>query len=152
MSHKWNYSGDINREYGGFYWREDGADDYVRAVRITPCSDAGGPDNLYSIEQGSIYIPADHAKRLSAISMFGYTMDANGVVTDTTGTVATPEQARMYIVEAMLAYHGIESDSDTILQIGRAQENNPGGWSPEADIVKPHNLNLQRFVEREYLD
>ena len=45
--YRWNYNGDINLREGGFFWREDGQDDYVLAVRVTPCSHAGGPCNLF---------------------------------------------------------------------------------------------------------
>ena len=66
---KWNYNGDMGLEYGGFYWREDGADDYVLAVRVTPCSDAGGPDNLFHIESGSIYIGTDPDRARCAVCL-----------------------------------------------------------------------------------
>ena len=41
---RWNYSGDMSLEHGGFFWREDGSEDYVLAVEVTPCSDAGWSD------------------------------------------------------------------------------------------------------------
>jgi hypothetical protein len=143
MPHEWQYSGDMHREEGGLYWREDGSDDYVRAVRITPCSDAGGPDNLFVIEQGSIYLPEDETRRNSALATIGWFDESD----------PDPAHYRRCLVDAFLAYHGMENDvwnGSIVLRIGRAQESR--GWSPEADIVKPHNLNLQRFVEGEYLD
>src|ERR1700685_3511801 len=69
MAKRWHYMGDINLEYGGYFWREDGADDYVLCVRVTPCSDAGGPNNLFWIEQGSIYM--DATKRQQCLSVIG---------------------------------------------------------------------------------
>jgi len=42
------WSGDINPENGGHFYRLDGVEyGYASGVIITPCSDAGGPDNLF---------------------------------------------------------------------------------------------------------
>jgi hypothetical protein len=52
------YSGDLNIEHGGFFYTLDNFDrGYVDAVRVTPCSDAGGPDNVFWIECLSVLIP-----------------------------------------------------------------------------------------------
>jgi hypothetical protein len=139
--HKWNFNGDINLEYGGFFWREDGADDYVRAVRITPCSDAGGPDNLFHVEQGSIYMPLDAAKRKSALSVCGYENEAN--------------PSRSMLVDSFMAYHGIDRDSmngEQVVRIGKAQELARDGWNPEPDFVLRGNSSLERFVKGQFLD
>lgn len=138
MTHKWNYSGDISLEYGGFFWREDDAEDYVRAVQVTPCSDAGGPDNLYCIEIGSVYLPLDADERKRALDTIG----------------ASAETAtRAELVEAFRAYHGIERDTygEHVVRIGKAQETRRGGWAPKPDKVLPANAGLQRYVEREFL-
>lgn len=52
MSRRFFYSGDRNIEHGGYFydlstWKWG----YVGALRVTPCSDAGGPDNLFWIEE-----------------------------------------------------------------------------------------------------
>lgn len=133
----WQYIGDIDLRHGGYYWREDGEDDYVLAVRVTPCSDAGGPDNLFQIESGSIYIGTDATRIASALDIIG----------------ATPDTAtRAQIVDAMLAYRGIETDSETIVQIGkRDTDASANGWNPDADVILRGNAKLRRYVEREYL-
>lgn len=139
--HKWNYNGDINLCYGGFWWKEDDAEDYVMAVRVTPCSDAGGPDNLYHVEQGSIYMPADAAKRHSALSCCGYENEE------------TP--ARFMLVDAFLAYHGIDRDArngETVIQIGKHKEDTSRkGWSPEPDVVLRGNASLKRYIRKNFL-
>ena len=138
--HKWNFNGDVNLEYGGFFWREDGADDYVLAVRVTPCVDAGGPDNLFHIEQGSIYMPTDPAKRKSALACCGYEMET---------------ATRSMMVDAFMAYGGIERDSmngEQVVQIGQKQELEREGWNPEPDYVLRGNASLEKFVRANFLD
>jgi hypothetical protein len=139
MAKRWNYSGDINLEYGGLFWREDGADDYVLAVEVTPCSDAGGPNNLYWVAVGSIYLPKDEERRKSALACIGITTD---------------KPSRWELVEAFRAYHGIERDSmngDNVVQIGKDEEGHRG-FDP---ITVTHrlrgNASLKRFVRREFL-
>lgn len=140
-AHKWNYNGDINLRYGGFWWKEDDADDYVLAVRVTPCSDAGGPDNLYHIEQGSIYMPIDAAKRHSALQACGYEKEE------------TP--SRSMLVDAFIAYHGIERDAfngETVIQIGKHKEDTKReGWSPEPDVILRGNASLERYIRENFL-
>lgn len=135
---KWNYLGDINLEHGGFFWREDGAEDYVLAVVVTPCSDAGGADNLFHIEEGSIYIPSDPKRLQSALDVIGVPLaDAN----------------RRDIVEALRAYGGIERDNENVVRIGPEEEqwSRGGGWNPEPDTILRGNAKLANYVRREYL-
>ena len=58
----WHYSGDVCLEQGGFYYKtKDVANHYADAVRIVPCSDAGGPDNEFWIEALTIILPENEA-------------------------------------------------------------------------------------------
>lgn len=133
---KWNYNGDINLEYGGFFWREDGADDYVLVVRVQPCSDAGGPNNQFWIEQGSVYMPADADKRRRALSVCGWENEV--------------DPTRWQLVDAFMAYSGVQHDSmngQTVVQIG-AKAGEPGhGWGGvEVDTVLRGNAKLENYV------
>lgn len=138
---EWNYNGDVNIRYGGYYWKEDGADDYVLAVRITPCSDAGGPDNQFWIEQGSIWL-GDTERQNGALDCIG---------------VAPSEATRRDYVDAALACHGIEWDpwnGEQTLQIGAKAGDASHGWrgfTDGPDIILRGNAKLRRFIEREYL-
>lgn len=148
----WNYSGDINIEHGGMFWREDGAEDYVLAVRVTPCSDAGGPNNLYDIETGSIYLPPEPAKVASAVSCVGYTINANGDLE--TGREVLKKGSREYrwlIVEAFCAYAGIDRDIETVVRIGPKEDVAFYGWNPEPDTILRSNAKLANYVRREFL-
>jgi hypothetical protein len=136
---KWNYNGDMNLEEGGFYWREADADDYVLAVRVTPCSDAGGPDNLFHIESGSIYIGDNPDRIASALDVIGQTPD---------------DSTREDIVYALMAYAGIDGGSETVLRFGKDESDycRGGGWNPAPDNVLRRNTDLRRYVERNFLD
>ena len=49
------YSGDVNIENGGYFYSLEGVKwGYVNAVRVVPCSDAGGPDNCYWIDEMTV--------------------------------------------------------------------------------------------------
>lgn len=128
----WQYSGDMNIEEGGLFFREDDADDYVLAIRVTPCSDAGGPSNLFHIETGSIYFSPDRLE--SALDVIG--------VKPADATVA--DKAIAYC-----AYHGIDRDSyngERVVRIGDAEEENPNGWNPEPDDILPEGSKLADYV------
>ena len=133
MAKRWKYSGDISLEHGGMFWREDGADDYVCAVEVTPCSDAGGPDNLFWVTVGSIYIPGDAAERKSALDCIGVDSD---------------KPSRWELVEAFRAYHGIEADcyGSHVVQIGKPQAASRDFGRVEATDQLRGNASLKRFV------
>lgn len=138
---KWRYNGDINLECGGFFWREDGADDYVLCVRVQPCSDAGGPNNQFWIEQGSVYMPDDAERRRHALTVCGYENEAN--------------PSRAMLVDAYMAYSGVEVDcmnGRIILQIGvKADELRHSWGGGEADIVIRGNAKLANYVRDNFL-
>jgi hypothetical protein len=140
MAKRWHYSGDINLEYGGYFWKEDGADDYVLAVRVTPCADAGGPSNMFWIEPGSIYLPADAEKRKRAL--------------DCCGWISTDKPTRAMLVDAFLAYNGIDKDcyGQTTVSIGKP-ESGRSEWNDKIvpDVQLRGNASLKNYVRKEFL-
>lgn len=51
------YSGDRNIENGGYFYNLSTWQwDYVEAVRVTPCPDMDGPDNLFYVEKLTLNI------------------------------------------------------------------------------------------------
>lgn len=138
--HRWKYSGDVDLRQGGFFWREDDAEDYVLAVRVTPCSDADGPDNVFHIEDGSIYMPTDPARRKCALYCIG-------------GDLATA--TRDEIVYAFMAYGGLDGRSQRVVRIGPPDpfwnDRRGGGWNPAPDEILRGNCSLERYVRSEYL-
>ena len=135
----WKYFGDVNLEYGGLFWQWDGGPDYVNAIDVTPCGDAGGPDNLFHIAKGSIYLPLDVDRRNSALNCIGYS--------------ARPAPLCV-LVDAFHAYHGIDGDvynAETIVRVGKPEECSASGWAPKPDVVLRRNASLKKYVEREFL-
>ena len=141
MSRKWNYCGDISLAYGGYYWREDGADDYVLCVRVQPCSDAGGPDNMFWIEQGSIYMPVDSDKQNRALQVIGMENETN--------------PSRAALVDAFLAYGNFDRDcrdGSRVVRFGPAQPANRAFESMTPDVILRANASLKNYVKNNYLD
>lgn len=165
---RWEYTGDMNLEYGGLYWRPGTRDtfpemDYVEAVEVLPVSDMGGPDNVYIITTGSIYLGEDN--RDSALSCCGYSWaeDENGLgyVLDTMGG-AYPVNRRMgltMLVDAYKAYHGMDADAmngETVIRIGSEVDpddisNGGDAWEGRVSRVYRANRKLERIVREEFL-
>lgn len=140
MSKRWHYMGDVNLCEGGAFIQEGDRPDYCNAVQVTPCSDAGGPDNWYWIESGTVYLGnAQHVQ--SALKCCDTASDA-------------PQWEQGY---AVLLYAGIDCDSwqgRRIVQIG-AKRGDCDSWQwdtdTQCDIVLRGNTSLRRYVRREYL-
>lgn len=76
MATRWRYFGDVHLSEGGVFLRiePDGlANNYADAVRVTPCSDAGGPDNMWWVEALTVLLPEqkdpDFARVLDSCGM-----------------------------------------------------------------------------------
>lgn len=137
MAKRWNYCGDINLECGGFFWQESGYADYVYAVSVTPCSEAGGPDNKFLIEVGSIFISEDDKRINSALDCIGMMRE---------------DATRADIVYAVNAYAGLDGPNQYVVQIGKDDENEyNNGWNPDTDYVLRGNTKLKNYVKREFL-
>ncbi len=136
----WTYIGDVNIREGGYYWREDDSEDYVLAVQVTPCSDAGGPANMFWIESGSIYL-GDTERQNRALDCIG---------------VEPANATRADYVDAVKAYYGIEPDcymGRYVVQLGkRCGAFDKWQWDSDisADVVLHGNANLRRYIEREH--
>jgi hypothetical protein len=135
---KWNYNGDVSLSYGGYFWREDGADDYVLVVRVQPCSDAGGPDNLFWIEQGSLYLPDDADKRRCALAACGWDKEES--------------PCRAMLVDAFIAYGGIDRDRTVVVRFGPAQPAGREFGTMEPDVILRANASLKNYVKNNFLD
>lgn len=141
---KWVYRGDVNIEFGGMFILDEGDADTVEAVEVVPCSDAGGPDNLYWITKGSIYMPTDEKQRKEVLAMVGWYDEE----------VADAVQTRACLIDGFNAYHGIEADIRVVVQIGKRDpfyDYDSGGFSmPEVDYQLHGNTSLRKWVQREF--
>lgn len=165
----WHYLGDINIEHGGMFYNlatfEDG---HVECWRLQPCSDAGGPDNVYWIEKLSVIIhePLDnvfagvgdtlaqrsahrelhhlpHAERVeSALRCVGY--DSPDMLAD--WDKRTTAERRHIVVYACVSYGHYDQDSSELISVGRRDSyvTREGSFTP-ATILRS-NVNLRRYV------
>lgn len=109
------YMGDVGIRHGGYYWHMESADsDYADIVEVIPASDMGGPDNLFYIESGTVYLPGDE-RETRALESCGFP--------DAEGDSIEPWQR----VDAMASYWGLDSRRTHIVQIGRDDPYSMGG-------------------------
>jgi len=139
MAKRWNYNGDMNLTYGGYFWQESGYADHVYCVEVIPYSDMGGADNLFIIELGSIYLPVDDA------AMIRRALECIGT---------TPEAAtRADMVYAFKAYTGQDVRENVTVQIGKELDPyTTNHREPTVDVVLRGNVKLKNYVRREFLD
>lgn len=135
MAKRWHYIGDINIRYGGTYYKESGWHDHVYYVDVIPCDCAGGPENLFWIESGSIYL--GNAR-------------VNGSAIECCGMAGPPS-----IIELAdcVKIHGggTDGDSTEVVRIGKHEDAGCGFHMPEIDTILRSNASLRRYVERNYL-
>lgn len=106
----WCYNGDMDLEYGGYFYKPVPGDDWVEAVRVTPCSAAGCQDNCWWVDNGTIVIPHDHRLQ-GALKCLGIDLDE-----------LPPETHLMAKLEACMFYGLYEHDRQEVVQIGPDEE------------------------------
>jgi len=138
-TYEWHYHGDVDLRHGGLFWREDGDDEQVWIVRVIPCSDAGGPDNLFHVQAGHLYLGDDASMHRAALTCCG----------------SDPENfTREELVLAVEAYDGqaFNPDEERVVRIGTPDPFWSGrGENPEPNTVLRSNVSLRKFVTREFL-
>lgn len=164
---RWFYSGDISIEHGGVFYNlgpfEDG---YVDAVRLQPCSDAGGPDNVFWIEHLTVIIhdgwkhafwgPGDTAAARRAHRALHDMPDAERTESALTccgwdDQIAewdklTLAQRKHVITDACISYGHYDQTESEMVSLGKPEftKNREGEWKP-ATILRA-NTNLRKYV------
>lgn len=137
-----HYSGDINIEYGGmFYTLKDWKWGYVNVVRVTPCSDAGGPDNCFWVDRLTVNI-REGEKLRPIIETMGHVGNP-----EWHDKGMTPAQWCHYLVDAHVAYGAYDTDSSTMVRIGKPDpfySGREGEFVP--DIILRGNTSLRNYV------
>jgi hypothetical protein len=139
------YSGDVNCKYGGFFycltnWQYD----YADALRIQPCSDAGGPDNLFWLERLTVNIPKDDAKRNAALDCCGSRAEYDKL---------TEAQKRHALIDACIAYGYYDVDSTSVIQVGATMEKPRPEFGPiTVDVMLRGNASLYLYARRQALE
>lgn len=135
MKNKWHYTGDINLEHGGLFINMNFDCDYADVVRVTPMSDAGGPDNVWWVEAGSVSMPSKLEELEQVLKYSGLKLE---------NVLLHPEM----IVEAIVAYKGLEVDAIETVQIGPTQESKA---KVTATVQLRNRSKLENYVRREFL-
>lgn len=144
---QWKYTGDVNIEYGGtFYSVSDIQWGYCNAVRVQPLSDAGGPDNQYSIERITINIPETRKSTEECIQ--------EPKLLAIFDSIETPADVRQAIlIESALSYGHYEIDSTENIQVGKRCEytGHKDGHS-HIDKFLRESCDLANYVKSNFLN
>lgn len=163
----WHYHGDVNIEPGGmFYNLATFAEGHVQVVRLQPCSDAGGPDNVHWIEHLTVIIhdgwkhafwgPGDTAAARRAHRALHDMPSAERTESALTccgwdDKIAewdklTLAERKHIIFEACIAYGHYDQTESVMVSVGKPEftKNREGEWKP-ATILRA-NVNLRKYV------
>lgn len=142
MANRVFYKGDINPECGGFFYTlENVKFGYADAVRVTPCSDAGGPDNCFWLDVLSVNIERRQRDIDEALSVCERT--------DEYRSASKAHKTHMIIAECVWA--GFYDCDRTMVRIGKPDEyyNGVGEFNPECVFRAGTNIgNLARRALR----
>jgi hypothetical protein len=157
----WNYTGDMNLEYGGLFWKhwdayEPHKDLIVEAVEVVDLSSAvGGPDNMYMITKDAIHMPRE--QWADALKTCGYELRAGPNSTehifdghDLLGLHTV--EGMTLLVDAFNGYKGLDNpqSEQDVVQIGKLTEYDPEP-KMEPTIVLRGNWKLANYVRKHWL-
>lgn len=137
----WHYQGDMNIEHGGFFYNlKTYADGYVDYVSVEPFSDAGGQDNGFWIETGSVTIPFD--ERLEE-ALASFCLREEYLRT-------TDDKARWHMAVGCCFDYGLrDRESCESIQIGPDDPFHKGEYIPYDRRVRD-GVDLHSWVKRHY--
>ena len=130
------YNGDVNIEHGGYFYNLENIEwGYAECVRVTPCSDAGAPDNCYWIELLTVNIPDKADKIKSALDSYGYDVE----------DLKLPDawHKTHMLIEASIAHGTCDRELLVCVQVGPKSEY---GEPIEADYVLRSNASLRNHA------
>lgn len=137
---RWFRFGDLNMENGGGFYSFEGWPHYIDIIRVTPCSDAGGPDNQFWIERGSLFMERSKEDFERALAMIG--MDDADEWRRLSR--ATKRHAK---TQAVLGYYGMDRDSHWTIQIGAKAEPCSSSFTTLIpDYVLRGNCSLENYI------
>lgn len=115
MAKRFHYSGDINAVHGGYFYNlSEWHNGYADAVRITPASDAGGPDNVFWVETLTVNIERSDDDIERALQCIGQTLaDLKAV---------SPATRKHILIDAHIAYGHFDICETETVQVGPKDE------------------------------
>ena len=159
----WDYSGDIKLESGGMFFKplQDGM---IEAVIVTPVSDAGGPDNKFLIESGSLHAGEEPDAWQESLDVCGYsvthTPGADGgywSIVDGMGAAHSVKtrHGMALLADAVRGCKGIDGPMREVVQIGADDplwgDNRGGAWNPDPDTTLRGNAKIANYVAKHFL-
>ena len=141
---KWYYRGDINPEYGGVWYRLDNVQyGFADCVRITPCSDAGLPNNQFWVEILTVSLPDDDKMLRTVLDVCGRTVND------------LPEDDSRWpqIIDACMEYGEYYTNHQVIIQIGSKVCAYYHGREPPLppDVTLRSDAHIENYVKRTFL-
>jgi len=156
----WKYTGDMNLEHGGLFFKlpdahplDGDAYDTVEAVEVIDVSSAvGGPDCIHRIERGIIYMPRHLWQDALRGCDWMHRKDGQGrdVIFDGQDEHPVDGEGLIFLVDAFRSYSGIENPDTATVQIGKLTAYDPEPIY-EPDTFLRGNTKLTNYVEREWL-
>ena len=140
------YSGDVSIEHGGFFYDLSSWDcGYVSATRVTPCSDAGGPDNQFWVENLTVNL-REGAALDDVLQCCGMTRE----------TLPKGAARRHAIVECHIAYGAYDVEQNEVVQVGAKPDpisaGRPGFDPVRVNVVLRANASLRKYVRRVHIE
>jgi hypothetical protein len=158
---KFKYSGDINVEHGGVWYKLNRKDwdsyGYCSAIRVTPCSDGGAQDNAWWVEELTVLKPEKESELKSILETCGWFIDPETgdiVSTYRADTVAKKGTAafRWAIADSCVGYGRYDIINSETVQIGKKPEGKRPYWEQaEPSIILRANSSLERYVRNNFL-
>ena len=129
MTKRYTYRGDGNPECGGYLVNTSGAQwGYAEVTRITPCSDAGGPDNCFWVENLTVNL-REGAALDSVLSTCGQ---------DVESLPKQPAQRLAVVIDCHVAYGAYDKESGALVRIGKPdpfhRDSEAREWQPEVQL------------------
>lgn len=134
-----HYFGDVNIRHGGYFFELSGMPHSARVLRVVPASDMDGPDNLFVLEAGDVWMDRPKIDIERALACAGHDD------IDEWRRLTRAEQ-RNAKVDALLSYYGMERETAHWLQIGPGHE--PG--ERQIDFQLRGNASLRRWVKAHF--
>ena len=137
------YAGDVSIHHGGYFYDFEGwQNGYVSVTRVQPCSDAGGPDNLFWLESLTVNIRKG-VELDSVLSCCGLTRD----------TLPTGAARRHALIDCHVAYGAYDKNQSEVVQVGAKLDACGHGFDPiQPDTVLRGNASLRRYARRLHAD
>lgn len=137
----WHYSGDVNIEHGGYFYNLDNWQyDYVEMVRCVPCSDGGGPDNQFWVEDLTVNLPHGVTKLETDAARVKMILDCGMDMDEYAG--CTERVQRHWLVDACLQYGKYDTNTTFEVQVGK--EIDPSWSGREFVALQGSDLNVLR--------